>query len=327
VLESVVGTGGSAQYREMISSLYLTRQLSENPPVPVHDGRNRKYSLVFIHGAGHCGSTLLNLILNASEEAVGLSEIDNLHRFFVSAYPRERGATERRNSRFWQGVFAEYRKRFGRDLLADSAYLKVSSWNDYLSMTEADRQTIYSLNRGLFDCIAVVSGCRVLCDASKFLIRAHLLISAGLPVKVIHLQRDGRAVLASYVKKGKDPGASLKRWRNAELGYFFLNRWLPSGDLMYCRYERLARTPEPVIKELCNWLEIAFNDRMLDGFMQVPHHGIGGNRMQHGGASKVVHDNAWKKRLPARTRAAFWLKGGWIQLAVRASAVKPGGAP
>lgn len=287
------------------------------------DGVERNYTVAFIHGAGHCGSTLLNLMLNAHSQAIGLSELENIHRYFsATALERMASGEDSEKKDFWERVFSTFEVNTGKSLSDCTSRVKPAGWMEYLDPLNAgDRRRTYEVNRELMDAIAQVSKARVLCDASKFLIRAHVLAGSGVPLKVIHLQRDGRGVINSFLKKGKRLQGTIGRWRKAEIGYLLLRHWLPRGDVLFCRYEDLARRPEAVVRDICAHLGLDTEKAMTTQFAGTPHVGLSGNRMQYSGRSQISIDEAWRNELPRRIGRQFWLRGGYLQWVTRAVAL------
>jgi glycosyltransferase involved in cell wall biosynthesis len=287
----------------------------KKPHIPT-DNVAHPYTIAYIHGAGHCGSTLLNLLLNAHPEVIGLSEIENLHKVFLNRLD-DPAIEELRNSLFWQSVFSEFERRFGAPLLIEENSIKLSGWPEYFGLRKEALDHLQNVNRALFESIAAISRMSVICDASKFLCRLHMLISAGLPVKVVDLHRDGRGVMQSYLRKGNAIQDSFNRWGDSEIGYLLLSHWISENDILYCRYEDLARYPERELRRICSFLSLNFDHRMLTEFKNTEDFGIGGNRMRKSKSTSIKLDDTWKYQLPQKERAIFWLMGGWIQWVIR----------
>lgn len=294
----------------------MTHYLWGKGPSIKSDVKSRPYTIAYIHGAGHCGSTLLNLMLNAHPQAIGLSELENVHNTFMDRADVPE-IKKLRESDFWQTTLSDFEHRFGSPLLCNNNRIKLSDWSGYFGLKSQALTHIQNVNRALFDSIAARSGATVICDASKFLLRLHMLIDAGLPVKVIHLHRDGRGVMHSYLRKGYSVENSFHRWSNAEVGYLLLSHWLPKTDAHYCCYENLATQPERELKRICSFLRLKYEPEMLTDFNKETHFGIGGNRMLSSKNLSIRMDVEWKRQLDFKSKNFFWLKGGWIQWPVR----------
>ena len=300
----------------MLEIFYPIYYLWNKGPQIQTDGVNRRYSIVYIHGAGHCGSTLLNLLLNAHSNIIGLSEISTLHKLFID----KKFDSESENlskTKFWRSILNEFEQRSGTSLLEENNRFRLLDWQQYFSLDEDEVSHIQKVDRTFFDSIAEQINTSIICDASKFLVRLHMLVSSGLPVKVIHLDRDGRGVMHSYLRKGHSFKNAFRRWSISATGFILLSHWLPKNDLHYCRYEDLARHPEKELEKICAFLGIDFENEMLVDFRKVENFGINGNRMRNSKDTSISVDNSWKQHLPLKTRLKFWFSGGWIQLPLR----------
>jgi hypothetical protein len=300
----------------MLEILYPIYKLWNKVPIIHDDGINRRYTIVYIHGAGHCGSTLLNLLLNAHSEIIGLSEVVTIHKSFMD----EKSATDSSalsNTRFWKSVLADFEQRLGIPLLVDENRFKLHEWSEYFSLDQDEVNRIHNINRAFFDSIDGQVKSSIICDASKFLVRLHMLISSGLPVKVIHLDRNGRGIMQSYLRKGNTFKNAFIRWSMAETGLLLLSHWLPKKDLYYCQYEKLAQNPEKELSKICGFLGTNYEKEMITDFRNAENFGINGNRMRNSNDTKIFVDNRWKKLLPLKVRLKFWFSGGWIHWPIR----------
>lgn len=300
----------------MLKILYTIYYLWNKGPQIQTDGVNRRYTIVYIHGSGHCGSTLLNLLLNAHSNIIGLSEISTLHKSFMDKkFGSE--AAELSKTKFWRSILNEFEQRSGTSLLEESNRFRLPDWQEYFSLDEDEVSHIQKVDRAFFDSIGNRVNTAIICDASKFLVRLHMLISSGLPVKVIHLDRDGRGVMHSFLRKGHSFRSAFSRWSISETGFLLLSHWLPKNNLHYCRYEDLAQHPEKELEKICTFLGIDFEYEMQTDFRNVDDFGICGNRMRTSNDTTILVDNSWKKHLPIKARLKFWFSGGWIYWPIR----------
>ncbi len=221
-----------------------------------------KTKVVFIMSQGHSGSTFLALVLGSHPEIFGLGELAR----FEHHLPKICGICEN-TCEYW-------RKR---------AYLPIlhryfsQGWNFRVFTREILRyqRSIYSYLADWFDYSIFV-------DSSKYTywIRAQLRYrrtwKSMTPI-LIHLTRDGRAVINSFLRK--NPELRIEK---------ITNRWLRSTfkqlkvynrfDGPKCRiaYEDIASRPEEMIRRLCQFLEIEYFPNMLS-YWEHEHHQIGGN--------------------------------------------------
>lgn len=300
----------------MLEILYTIYYLWNKGPQIQTDSVNRSYTIVYIHGAGHCGSTLLNLLLNAHSNITGLSEIEALHKSFMDKkFGSESAALSK--TQFWYSILNNFEQQFGASLLDEKNRFRLPDWHEYLSLDQDEISHIHKIDRTFFDSVGKQVKTPIICDASKFLVRLHMLISSGLPVKAIHLDRDGRGVINSYLRKGYSFKNAFLRWNISATGFLLLSHWLPRKNLHYCQYEELARHPKKELQKICQFLGIEFEDRMLSDFKSAENFGVCGNRMRNSKDTTISLDSSWKQQLPLKTKLKFWISGGWIQWPLR----------
>ena len=85
--------------------------------------------------------------------------------------------------------------------------------------------------------------------------------------QIVHIVRDGRANVASLKKMPwwpYDSIGSMAAWSQAEFCSQRNQRRLPKDVFHVIRYESLVADPEPVLRELCAFLEEDFHPAMLE---------------------------------------------------------------
>jgi protein-tyrosine sulfotransferase len=82
----------------------------------------------------------------------------------------------------------------------------------------------------------------------------------------IHLIRDPRAVVASYLKTGmhKDAGSVARLWKtvNNRLSHYLK----PSLAKQIITYERLVKKPEQTLQEIAQGLKISYSDKLVNHY-------------------------------------------------------------
>jgi len=144
-------------------------------------------------------------------------------------------------------------------------------------------------------------------DASKLPKKAaHLYLRDPARVRILHLLRDGRAVLASRVKYMSAENA-VERWVHYhKLAQPLLRRWVPDEHKMTLRYEDFAADPALHARRLCEWLGVEFAPEMLDVGGGRPHHSAGGNPARFS-LSRGIRppDERWRSTLSAEQLEQF----------------------
>ncbi len=112
--------------------------------------------------------------------------------------------------------------------------------------------------------------------------------------KYIFLIRDGRDVVASYKRGGdylgklSDPNLAVKHWMNAIEKY----DWLAKHTEVKCvQYEDLVNNPTEVLSEICQFLGVDFQQRMLDFHKEKPKNDLY-SEPQHANLVKPVFDSS-----------------------------------
>ena len=90
--------------------------------------------------------------------------------------------------------------------------------------------------------------------------------------KFIVVQRDPRAIISSLLKMGEIDDTQLahtvsyaRQWRkNFTLSEEYSNRKNLSGRLVKIYYENVTQTPQSFCREMSNWLELEYENSMLD---------------------------------------------------------------
>ncbi|GAA0487059.1 sulfotransferase [Salinibacillus aidingensis] len=117
----------------------------------------------------------------------------------------------------------------------------------------------------------------------------------------IHMIRDARDVVSSYIKAGlyQDAEGASQRWINSINTAQKFGKKVGSNRYMEVYYEELVRNPEPVLRQVCEFLGIEFEESML-------HHVEGVDQLKdtrlshHTNLYKPVNPSSigkWKKNL------------------------------
>jgi hypothetical protein len=96
-----------------------------------------------------------------------------------------------------------------------------------------------------------------------------LLEKAGINPFYIYLHRDGRDVACSFKKAiigEKHVYHIARQWKADQEKSIEVERIIPSGRFIKVRYRDLINEPEPILKNICSFLNVAFNRNMLDYF-------------------------------------------------------------
>ncbi len=183
----------------------------------------KNYTVVYIAGNGHSGSTLLDIILGNGENCFSVGELsfiirDGLEEEYCSCN------IQIKSCEFWTEVFDLWSKSrisdFKQYKRSRHKYERNATFLRTLmnSIFPTREFKVYKINTELlFDAIHKVSGANVIIDSSKSPQRIAVL-RGNLNIKVIHLCREFKGVLNSAkhamkkdIKKGIEADSNARR--------------------------------------------------------------------------------------------------------------------
>lgn len=276
----------------------------------MRDRQAEEPTLVYLMGAGRCGSTILSIIMAAHPEVESVGEI--------KAWPLYRGLPRDIDEKgedyiFWAKVLEEYRQITNRQLDFDKltricrnveAKGKLPAY--LVRKTDWLPPPYLRHNRALIAAIYKVSRKKVILDSSKNVCRAFLLLrNNSMNVKVIHLIRDPRGTLWSFMKKNLEQ--EPKKTYRAIFDYIVLNgvaafiRFLYRDRVIKVKYEDLIDQPAAVVQLLLEFIGLEKGniiDLLNNNAEFQIRHLIDGNRVRKNKTITFNADEEWKKRLP-----------------------------
>ena len=229
----------------------------------------------FIAGAGHSGSTLLGLILGSHGDCFYAGEAEKTnHLGNADAHEMKRLC-----------------KICGRDC---------PIWQGFV-VREAD---------DLYEQIAARTGKPIIVDSTKHTRwlskQIDFLGHTTAESFMIFLQRDGRAVINSWIRKY--PTQNVKELIAGWIRQIQRTKALFDGfdgTKIEVRYEQLATEPARVTQELCAFLEMPYQPAMLD-FFQHEHHPLGGNNGTQFLVAKAQSDRIKSPYVRLSTRNRYY---------------------
>lgn len=293
--------------------------------------------LIYIMGAGHVGSTIIDIVIANHPHVESLGEINKFHRF--GWVPDENricscGMTVYKCS-FWSEVMQTWLSITG--YLNPTRYLELqkrfesrkTAWRHILSnrnMLSEDFQEFLRSTEALYQSVELVGGKEIMVESSLIPRRAHILARIpSISLYVIHLVRDGRGVIWSLKKPGKQtqtkayvpkPAAkTIRYWISANLQCLWIfNRMQPDKRLLV-RYEDFVTEPVKVLETIGEMvgedLSGVVNNSKVTQPIQ-PRHTVAGNRIRMQKDLMIRADFEWEERLSEKDRKLFWRTAGWL---------------
>ncbi len=279
---------------------------------PVTGNRVGGPAVIYVTGWGRSGSTVLNRILSL-HGAVGLGEARWLWR---------RGIGERQDCScgspwdacdVWKRVVAataratgsspeELAREFDRSAFSAGRFASVPGG---LRWSVAGKRYVEAL-REVYRSAAEASGAPIVVDSSKDPMQALLARQTGLPVSVVHLVRDPRAVVWSHRRSKSPPSGVAARATPTRPAVYVAARWLVRNAFidarvrpdLRLRYEDLINDPDEAVRRIL--LSVG---RELPGGASGLDHAIAGNPSRfERGALQLKVDDEWKRSQPDSQR-------------------------
>jgi hypothetical protein len=231
-----------------------------------------KRKIVFIIGVGHCGSTLLNLILSNADQAFGLGEIEQLRpksRFFTGDQPFS-NISEGKDT-FW----TEERTEKIRSFFANPGKIKRKLYQWGILAQPNPYVEVFKYMFG-------ETSARVLIDSSKKPAWLNTVIPeikhhTNFEPYLIYLVRDARAIINSFHQKYREQGLeqTIEDFKSSvsQMEDYYTNY---DGKKIKLQYEDICTDPVNEIRKIMDWLDEEFELKMLR-FWEGDHHQISGN--------------------------------------------------
>ncbi len=290
--------------------------------------------VVYVGGWGRSGSTLLSHMLGAAPHMVAVGELRYVWQAGVTADELCGCGLTFSGCPFWTEVGARAFGGWdavdaGEVLALEAAVLRHSRIPllaaPWLVPGHAEKLRRYAeLTAALYGGILEVSGATAVVDSTKNPPYAYFLRrAAGVDLRVIHLVRDSRGVVFSWMKKMVRPeitsadGAYFEefsplraavRWMECNLAFELLRRL--RTPTVRVRYESLVGDPrrelEHAMERLGHETDFAFLEA---GELEVAaQHSVRGNPMRFAhGRQQVRVDDAWRTQMRAGSRRVVTL--------------------
>ncbi|UCC50641.1 MAG: hypothetical protein JSV68_16210 [Anaerolineaceae bacterium] len=293
--------------------------------------------IIYIMGAGHIGSTILDIAISNHLCLESLGEISKFHRFGWMPDDNRKCACGLSvfECPFWMQV-----RKIWADLMAyDDAerYINLQEqiegsrygwvrllWNNFRltsDFTEYMRGT-----EALYRAVQQVSGSPFLVDSSLSPRRAYgLTLNPRIDLYLIHLVRDGRGIIWSLKKPGKKtltkvykPAPSWRTsryWITANLQSAWVFNHVKEDKRQMIRYEDFVTSPSTILDKIGTLVGEDLSGLVTGSTLVHPNqdrHTVGGNRIRMQKDIRIRPDFAWLEHLPEKDRKLYWGMAGWL---------------
>jgi len=273
-----------------------------------------KIPVILLIGAGHSGSTLMDLIMGSHSQIFGVGELSYFSRLYRADSPCGCGPFLDQCT-FWREVFEGI--DFSRLPLVYQPKKDFLFHGDhyYSDGNILDAKRYLDTLEDVYRNVIKVSGKKVIFDSSKNPDRARLITDSDrFDVMVVHLVRDGRGVLFSNTKRKKTALGIIWHWITVNIKSEIVKLRNKSGKNITVLYKDLVSHPDKVFRHVLSVQELSFEDSMLH-FQKETNHQVGGNGpVKEKADSKLRMDIEWKQNLPLHSRLLFEGMAGWLNI-------------
>jgi hypothetical protein len=251
-----------------------------------------KYSIVYIAGMPHSGSTLLDLMISTHSQVFSVGEVFQLADYAHTRRTKNErtklgnectcGAETIWHCSFWPEVDKLIQKKSGMGLRD-------------LRIQNPDSEIFRNHNKLLFDAVAEVSGARVIVDSSKLGRRLGNLMAANFaPITPIYLHRDPRGQIYSVIRRThqRTLRPALRYCRETIQTASLLRRH-PHISVVY---EDVVRNPAEQMQKIMEGIGLPFESAQLDWHKPIRHN-LSGNAMRKSSDSAIRVDEKWRSEL------------------------------
>ncbi len=266
----------------------------------------------FIVGAGRSGTTLLRRILMAHPEVHIPPESHGALSQVVKKHARYRGMDWQDLVSIVLGEFLSLERFFLWEIDLSPLFLELKNLPRQERSLACIVDAIYRHHLKQYKPEAGRWGDKT----PMYILRLKWIHRLFPEAQYINLIRDGRDVVASYLRAGlfPDVGQAARRWVWAvRQATRYARKW-PSDKFLSLRYEALVNHPESEIQKVCRFLRLEYQPGMLErvqpgvlGDAHVPHH----QRVQQTIDARSI--GRWKETLREdEVQAAEQIMGKWL---------------
>lgn len=258
-------------------------------------GRER-LQVVLIVGSSYSGSTLLGLLIGSGPGTVYMGELNQIRRLWnppeglEPAYRLCTCGVEYGDCPFWRGVLARYGSRTDLNpapgfslrnlrLLIRILLRRPPRREDDLRLLRGHRAVIEAIAGTIREEGWLLEASRVV-DSSKSLQSLEALATAReLDLRVVHLLREARGIMASARGRGRSVWGALAGWGVVHGAlHFYLNRQA-AVPVLRVDYRRLCEDPRGELRRVGRFLDLDLDpDRAAASIRGARHHILGGSK-------------------------------------------------
>jgi hypothetical protein len=298
-------------------------------------------TIIYIAGYGRSGSTLLDILLSNAKGVRSLGEVVNFYEMCSNSQ-----CDHILTNGFWGKVKEGVLSCLGSDGDKTNTFDHANHMQRRYERFRAGWRLLFSQNQKSLTDYVASTDCLlraitqandrgdVFVDSSKTAWlsswRPYYLYRAGYRVKMIHMVRDGRSVIGSFLKGDnvkmqqglKDVSfrapvsRSIFGWVAANIAAFINRKSLPDDCGYLLKFEDLITNPQQQLDELGSFLDIDLggvaSQLKEKGTLEVKDVGFSGNRIIQRESIKIDAEIANTPVLSPLNSLYYWMVAGWL---------------
>lgn len=264
-----------------------------------------KTKVLYIAGVGHCGSTILNLLLGSAKNTFSLGETKPLPIFLQEEKTPHRThqfnctcGEKVINCPIWRDLDISKDNLLSDQVSPDFRLSIVwGAIKKDLPEVNASNSLIYPqlLSRAKRE-----KGKHVewLIDSSKDMeLLAHLMKAESIDLHVIHMVRSAPANVNSLERRGRNWLSALFFWMYRNLTIYFLKNLLSKDKIMTVQYESFTKHTDKLIRRLDNKWGIRIPEDYIQAINTEEYHNFAGNGIRNKDIKSIQMDVSWKNEM------------------------------
>lgn len=289
-------------------------------------------TLLYLASTGYSGTTLLDMLLNQDKQITALGEVYLLSEYAKKNFKCTCGELVN-ECRFWSSIESSLKESLNDPSLSFASYpltmvdkiqsqdRKIPTFNDLLlvlgirflwkalsGLTQTSKKYYQSANNAitLFNIISEKESTPIIVDSSKYALPLKALyLNSPVPVRVIYMVRDGRAVCRSLGRRHKmNYAQAAHHWVRYNRNLKLIMATIPKEEIKLVRYEDLCTHTSTTLESIYDFIGIdAYTSNTLDKSIC---HNIGGNPMRFRKQENDIKlDEKWKEEITQKEAAIF----------------------